>query len=350
MAKVLVVMSGGVDSSVAAYLLKQQGYDVAGATMLTWRDPVSSAPSAVEDARRVADMLGIPLHVMDYRERFRRCVVDTFEQEYERGRTPNPCVICNRFVKWECLLAGAAEIGADYVATGHYARVMRLGNGRWTLGIAAGDEKTSKDQTYALCRLTQEQISRTLMPLGACTKHEVREIARSAGIPVADKPDSEENCFIPDGDYAGFIERDTGRESPGGNFISEDGRVLGRHRGIIRYTVGQRKHLGIALGQPAYVREIRPSSNEVVLSGNDSLFSRVLTAKGISLMAVPEITGKMSVIAKIRYNHRGAPAIIEQTGEDEITCVFREPQRAVTPGQTAVFYSDGYLIGGGTIT
>lgn len=357
MAGVVVGMSGGVDSSVAAYLLKKQGYDVIGVTMQIWQDDAAYEEenggccglSAAEDAARVADILGIPHYVMNFRDIFRRDVIDYFIREYRSGRTPNPCIACNRFVKWESLLGKSLALGADYIATGHYAEVAQLENGRWTLHVSAGDENTSKDQTYALYNLTQYQLSHTLMPLGRYTKQEVRTIAREAGLPVASKPDSEEICFVPDNDYAGFIERDTGIPSIPGNFVDEEGRTIGRHRGIIHYTVGQRKGLGISLGKRMFVKEIRPLTNEVVLSDNEALFRKSLTVHDINLTACDKIDRKMRVMAKIRYNHKAAPAIIEQTDEDEITCIFDEPQRAVTPGQAAVFYQDGYLIGGGTI-
>lgn len=351
-------MSGGVDSSVAAYLLKEEGYDVIGVTMQIWQNEDACAVekkggccgvSAVEDARRVAETIGIPYYVMNFKQEFRTHVMDYFVREYLAGRTPNPCIACNRYVKWQSLLQKSLLLGADYIATGHYASVVHLPNGRYTLHTSAGDEKTSKDQTYALYNLTQDQLAHTLMPIGKYTKDKTRAIAEEAGLPVAHKPDSEEICFVPDNDYAGFIERDTGRKFTPGNFVDENGNVLGRHRGIACYTIGQRKHLGIAVGHPIFVKEIHPDTNEIVLSDNDSLFSDRLTVRDLNFMSVPDIEGNTPVMAKIRYNHKAAPAVIHRTGDDEIECVFEKPQRAITPGQSAVFYRDGEILGGGTI-
>ena len=363
--KVIVGMSGGVDSSVAAHLLLEQGYDVSGVTMMVWQedDPYAESEgsccglSAVEDARRVAYTLGIPYHVLNFRREFRHDVMEYFVREYEAGRTPNPCIACNRHVKWESLLRRSMELGADYIATGHYARVTQLENGRWTLRTADGDGSTAaggfpkKDQTYALVGLTQDQLAHTLMPVGLYTKEQIRRIAKEQGLPVADKADSEDICFVPDGDYASFIEGFTGRPSKPGHFVDEEGHVLGTHKGIIHYTVGQRRGLGISAGSRIFVKELRPGTNEVVLSGNDALFSRTLRVSDISFMGIEDLKHgeKMRVFAKIRYNHRGASAIIERIGRDEILCTFDEAQRAVTPGQAAVFYLEDYIACGGTI-
>ena len=353
--KVVVGMSGGVDSSVAAHLLLEKGYDVIGVTMMVWQedDPYAENEggccglSAVEDARRVAYTLGIPYHVLNFRREFRRDVIDYFVREYEEGRTPNPCIACNRHVKWESLLRRSMELGADYIATGHYARVTKLENGRWTL--RAADSK--KDQTYALVGLTQDQLAHTLMPVGDYSKDQIREIAKKQGLPVADKADSEDICFVPDGDYASFIETYSGKPSVPGHFVDEAGNVLGTHKGLIHYTVGQRRGLGIAAGGRIFVKELRPAANEVVLSSNEALFSRKLQAGSISFMGIPDLKNgeKLRVFAKIRYNHRGASAIIERTGRDEILCTFDEAQRAITPGQAAVFYLGDYIACGGVI-
>ena len=280
--KVVVGMSGGVDSSVAAYLLKEQGYEVIGVTMQIWQSETKCEVekkggccgiSAVEDARRVAEVLDIPYYVMNFRTEFKRDVIDYFVREYRLGRTPNPCIACNRFVKWEALLERSLLLGAAYIATGHYAQVHCLENGRYALGLS---KTAAKDQTYALYNLTQRQLSHTLMPIGAYEKPEVRAIAAAAGLPVAAKPDSQEICFVPDGDYARFIDESTGEPSAPGNFVDTAGQVLGQHRGITHYTVGQRKGLGIAFGEPRYVTALRPETNEVVLGTGEEVFSSKL--------------------------------------------------------------------------
>ena len=359
MSKVVVGMSGGVDSSVAAYLLKEQGYDVIGVTMQIWQDEDACSVeenggccglSAVEDARRVAAALDIPYYVMNFKKEFRENVIDYFTSEYVNGRTPNPCIACNRYVKWESLLTRSMAIGADYIATGHYARVEQLQNGRYALRRSA---TPAKDQTYALYNLTQEQLKRTLMPVGAYSKDEIRSIAEKIGLLVADKPDSQDICFVPDGDYASFIEGEvrakTGRELPKGNFVTPDGRVLGQHKGIIHYTVGQRKGLGLALGYPAFVLEIRPETNEVVIGTYEESLTYDVRAEKANFMAVERLDGPRRMFAKIRYNHKGAWCTVEQEGPDAFVCHFEEPQRAVTPGQALVLYDGEYVLGGGTI-
>ena len=353
--KVVVGMSGGVDSSVAAYLLKEQGYDVIGVTMQIWQDEERAVEeenggccglSAVDDARRVAAALDIPYYVMNFKKEFKENVIDYFIDEYLHGRTPNPCIACNRYVKWESLLKRSMDIGADYIATGHYARIEKLPNGRYSLKRSA---TLAKDQTYALYNLTQEQLARTLMPVGEYSKDEVREMAEKINLRVANKPDSQDICFVPDGDYAGFIERTLDAELPTGNFVTLDGKVLGKHKGIMHYTVGQRKGLGLALGYPAFVIEIRPETNEVVIGTNEDSMSNYVRANKLNFMSIPDLTEPMRVFAKIRYNHKGAWCTIEKTGEDEILCTFEEPQRAITPGQAVVFYDGDYVLGGGTI-
>lgn len=345
---VVVGMSGGVDSSVAAFLLKEQGYRVIGVTMEIWKEEENRCCglSAIEDARRVAFDLDIPYYVMNFRKEFRENVVDYFIDEYLHGRTPNPCIACNRYVKWESLLKRSREIGADYIATGHYARIELLSNGRYSLKCAAAK---AKDQTYALYNLTQEQLSRTLMPVGEYSKEEIRRIAEKEGLRVANKPDSQDICFVPDGDYAGFIEETVGDALPVGNFVTLDGKILGPHKGITHYTVGQRKGLGLALGYPAFVIEIRPESNEVVIGTMEDSLSNTVRANRLNFMSIADLEGELRVWAKIRYNHKGAWCRIRKTGEDEVLCTFEEPQRAITPGQAIVFYDGDYVLGGGTI-
>lgn len=355
MSKVVVGMSGGVDSSVAAYLLKEQGYEVIGVTMQIWQDEEQEQMeenggccgwSAVEDARRVAAALEIPYYVMNFKEDFKKYVIDYFADEYLCGRTPNPCIACNRYVKWESMLSRSLSIGADYIATGHYARVVQLSNGRYTLRRCAS---IAKDQTYVLYNLTQEQLKRTLMPVGSYSKEEVRALAGKIGLRVADKPDSQDICFVPDGDYASYIKAYTGAEVPEGNFVTPKGTCLGRHQGIIHYTVGQRKGLGLALGYPAYVLEIRSETNEVVIGTRQESMTDSFRAVHLNFMAKEDLQEPMRVFVKIRYNHKGVWGRIEKTGEDEVTCIFDEPQAAVTPGQAAVFYDGDLVLGGGTI-
>ncbi len=372
MEKVVIGMSGGVDSSVAAYLLRKQGYDVIGVTMQIWQDEdICSMEekggccglSAVEDARRVASVLDIPYYVMNFKQEFKENVIDYFVGEYIEARTPNPCIACNRYVKWESLLKRSLDIGASYIATGHYASIDKLPNGRYTIKKSVTQ---AKDQTYALYNLTQHQLSHTLMPVGVYAKDEIREIAKALKLPVANKPDSQEICFVPDNDYAGFItdyleekkrkSAVAGRVECGGysglipgNYVNTAGEVIGKHRGLIHYTIGQRKGLGIAMGQPVFVVELRPETNEVVLGNANEVFSDRLVANRLNFMSIEDLEGELTVEAKIRYSHKGARCTIKKTGPDELLCIFEEPQRAITPGQAVVFYDGDYVVGGGTI-
>lgn len=353
-------MSGGVDSSVAAYLLREAGYDVTGATMRLYdnetigiTDKTCCSLSSIEDACSVANKLGISYVVYDMREDFRHFVIDDFVQSYEAGATPNPCVACNRHLKFDKFYElGAHDLtepgdGSDLsVATGHYAVIERSPSGRYMLRKGAD---ASKDQSYFLYVLTQKQLSRTLFPLGSLTKAEVREIAAQQDLIVARKKESQDICFVPGGDYAGFIRGYTGREYPSGDFVDRTGNVLGTHKGIINYTIGQRKGLGLALRKPAYVLELDTSSNRVILGDNEDLFIRELTVRDFNWVSSPMPESSIRASARIRYRHHEAPAEIVPLSPDTVKIIFDEPQRAVTRGQSAVVYDGDYVIGGGII-
>ncbi len=372
--KVVLGMSGGVDSSVAAYLLKEQGYEVIGVTMEVWQ-PLSQKEqqleggccglSAIEDARRVAAELDIPYYVMNFRDIFQEKVINKFIDEYLHARTPNPCILCNRFVKWEALLNRSLAMGADFIATGHYAKVVKLEEdlyqGKYTektkgsicnsMGRYAIKKSITKkkDQTYALYNLTQEQLRHTLMPIGDYTKEEVRDIAKRKGLPVAEKPDSQEICFVLDKDYAGFIQKEIGYYVPEGNFIDKNGTILGRHKGLIHYTIGQRKGLQLSLGRPVYVSKLLPKTNEVVIGEETEVFTKVISCNDLNHMAVPRFPTNDLVMAKIRYGNKEMPCHIEYLEEDKCLCTFEDSVRAAAPGQAIVFYQGDIVLGGGTI-
>ncbi len=352
--KVVVGMSGGVDSSVAAYLLKEQGYEVIGITMQIWqkdapedKDGGCCGLSAVDDARRVCQKLEIPHYVINFREDFKKHVIDYFLEEYQNARTPNPCIACNRYVKWESMLHKALQIGADYIATGHYARVIQdEKTGRYTLKQS---KTLAKDQTYALYNLTQYQLAHTLMPLGEYTKDEVRAIAKEIGLAVASKPDSQEICFVPDDNYAKFIEEETGKKSPEGHFVTKDGKILGKHKGLIHYTIGQRKGLGLSMGKPVFVTKLNPKDNTVVIGQNEDIMTTTVYANQLNFMPFEKLEGELRCSAKIRYSHQAAPCTIRMQDEEVVICEFDDKQRAVTPGQAIVFYNGQEVLGGGTM-
>jgi tRNA-specific 2-thiouridylase len=350
--RVVVGLSGGVDSAVAAYLLKKQGYQVIGVTLRTW-EAESGAYSRcceISDARKAAAQLEIPFYNINSLPEFKAHVTEPFIQAYINGMTPNPCVACNRHIKWERLLAFADEINAEYVATGHYARIEKTESGRYTVKQAAA---AAKDQTYMLYQLTQEQLARTLMPLAEYTKDEVRKIAEDAGLAVAGKKDSQEICFVLDGGYAEYIDAHyDGKLPPPGNFVDESGKVLGRHKGIVHYTVGQRKGLGLALGYPAYVKRIEPDTGNVVIGDLESVYESRILCREVNFMAIEDIKPgeKVRAFVKIRYHHAAAPAVLERVDNNTISAVFDEPVKAPAPGQSAVFYdSENRVIGGGII-
>ena len=354
--RVAVAMSGGVDSSVAAALLVEQGYEVIGLTMQLWPDVGEEVArrhggccsvEAVSDARRVADRLGIAYYVLNFQEVFEARVIRPFIGEYARGRTPNPCLDCNRHVKFAELLERATALEADYLATGHYARVERdPGRGRWLLrkGVDA-----RKDQSYALYGLTQGQLSRTLLPLGGLSKQEVRKIAQARGLPVAGKEESQEICFVVEGDYRSFLaDRIPGAIHPG-PIVDLDGRRLGTHRGLPFYTVGQRQGLGIATGAPLYVVRLDPGTNTVVVGGAADVYARGLVARNPNWIAVEELSTSTPARVKIRYGAPEVDAVLFPAGDGEVRLNFAHPQRAVTPGQAVVFYQDDLVLGGAVI-
>ena len=355
-ARVAVAMSGGVDSSAAAFLLKEAGHDLIGITMKLFDtgDAGVEGESAccslddAEDARAVARQLGFPHYVFNFSRPFRAQVMDRFACAYERGETPNPCIDCNKYLKFGALLQRARELDRDYVATGHYVRLEHdQGSGRWLLRKALHPEK---DQSYVLYNLTQDQLSHSLFPLGGLSKPEIRAIAAEHGLINARKGESQDICFVPDGDYAAFIRRHTGREYPSGPFLDQEGNVLGTHTGIVDYTVGQRRGLGVSSNRGRlYVKEVRPRDNTVVLSDNASLFARSLTADRLNLIPLDRLDAPLRLRAKIRYRMAEQPCTVEQTGPDRVRVVFDQPQRAITPGQAVVFYDGDLVVGGATI-
>ena len=357
--RVLVAMSGGVDSSVAAVLLNQQGYEVIGITMKTWDYAGSAPPSgkvvgcctldSMNDARRVAAAYDFTHFIVDIRKEFGDWVIRRFTSEYLSGRTPNPCVLCNTHIKWDALLRRADDLECAYVATGHYARVRKEGDRH----VVSRGLDRNKDQSYALWGLPQDQLARTLFPLGGYTKPEIREMAADFGLlHVANKPDSYEICFIPDNDYRGFLRHraaDQGHQIKGGPFILSDGTEVGRHEGYPYYTIGQRRGLGLALGYPAYVTEILPKTNTIVVGPRGELYREHLVANQVNLMKYPDLKRETPAVASIRYNDFGAPCVVRQSADDELLVSFSERRPAITPGQSVVVYEDDDVLAGGWI-
>ncbi|HBE80241.1 MAG TPA: tRNA 2-thiouridine(34) synthase MnmA [Firmicutes bacterium] len=356
MTRVIMAMSGGVDSSVAAALLLEQGYDVIGVTMQIWDSDLPYGTEveggccslgAVEDARAVANKLGIPYYVLNFQAPFREKVIDYFVAEYLRGRTPNPCIVCNHSLKFANLLDKGLSLGGEFVATGHYVQKEQdRESGRWLLrkGIDGG-----KDQSYVLYGLSQDQLAHSLFPLGGFEKVKIRQMAADLGLKVADKPDSQEICFVPDQDYGRFIREYSSEAVKPGKFVDPDGNILGEHQGITNFTIGQRKGLGIAAGVPLYVVEIRPATNEVVLSTNEDVFAKGLQASSLNWIAFSELLSPREVEVKIRYSAKPVSARVSPLTSDQIRVDFNTAQRAVTPGQAVVFYQGDLMLGGGTI-
>ena len=355
--RVVVAMSGGVDSSTAAGLLKKESYQVIGITMQIWSsDRIASEADklggccslvAVEDARRVAQKLDIPYYVMNFRKVFAEKVITDFCEEYKRGRTPNPCIRCNQYIKFTALLERAEKLGARFIATGHYARIEFDRTRRRHLLKKGIDSK--KDQSYVLYAMTQFQLKHTLMPLGNLTKEKVRRMAREWALPVADKSESQEICFIPDDDYGEFLKECLPRTTKPGPILDREGKVLGEHQGILFYTVGQRKGLGMAMGEPVYVVSIDRKKNAIVVGKDSDVYADELVATGINYVDREKLTEPIRVKAKIRYGAREAEAIVTPLDKDKVQVKFRKPQRAITPGQAVVFYDGDVLVGGGTI-
>ncbi len=363
---IFAAMSGGVDSSVAACLLKEAGHHVTGATMTLYRPGMrvdgkghfSDAPAPgmevacvserdVTDARAVCDALGIAHRVYDMGEAFCRSVIGDFVREYEAGRTPNPCIVCNKQIKFGALLEAVLADGGDSIATGHFARIRYdAGSGRYLLTKAADSDK---DQSYVLWSLSQATLSRVMLPLGDYRKSEIRELAKKQGLITAHKSDSQDICFVPDGDYAAFLQDYTGHMPRPGEYVDEAGCVLGSHKGLIHYTVGQRKGLGIALGAPMFVKRKDPLTNRVLLTGNDRLFERVVEIEQVNLIAAAVLDAPIRCEVKLRYRHTASPAIVEAIGSDTWRITFDEPQRAPAAGQSAVLYDGDTVIGGGII-
>lgn len=353
--KVVVAMSGGVDSSVAAALLLEQGYEIIGVTMQIWDSGISEVEgehvgccslSAVEDARRVASQLGIPYYVMNFRDIFEEKVIKYFTGEYLRGRTPNPCIACNRYVKFEALLDKAMALGADYIATGHYARLEYNQNLKRYTVRRSRDSK--KDQTYVLYGLTQQQIARTLMPLGEYNKNQVRKIAADLGLPVAAKAESQEICFVLDDNYRNFL-REKSTDIRPGSFLNMKGEVIGKHQGIPFYTIGQRRGLGLSGGQRLYVVNIDREHNTITVGPEEAILNSDLIARDLNLILYDTIAEPLEVGAQIRYNGSPSPATLKILEDGNLHVHFHNPQRSITPGQAVVFYQEDYLVGGATI-
>jgi tRNA-specific 2-thiouridylase len=343
--KIVAAMSGGVDSSVAAAILKEEGHQVIGATMQVW--PPDEPSSAVEDSRKAAGQLGIPHHVIDLRDVFARKVITEFCLEYSLGRTPNPCIVCNRDIKFGVLLDKARELGADHIATGHYARIeMASHNGRYLLKKGVDRHK---EQSYWLYSLTQAQLSQIILPLGKLTKDEVREIAGRLQLPASARPESQDICFIPDNNYSRFLKERLPEAARPGPMLDREGNVVGEHRGILFYTIGQRRNLGIAAREPQYVVGIDPEKNAIVVGGRQEIYRRELTASRLNWIAIDKPSQPIALSARVRHRHKEVAATVIPVADDGVRVIFQQPQPAITPGQSVVFYQGDTVIGGGII-
>ena len=342
--KVLIAMSGGVDSSVAAYIMKRDGYNTSGAIMELLSSSIKDNADTL-DARAVCEKLGMDFYVLNMRDEFEKCVISSFINAYENGCTPNPCIECNRHLKFGKFLSEAQNLGIDNIATGHYAIIEKTGDRYY---LKKGKD-LSKDQSYVLYNLTQHQLSHTIFPLGEMTKEEIRAIAEEKGLITARKKDSQDICFVPDGDYFSFIKNYTQKDYPNGNFVNMKGEVIGTHEGIIKYTVGQRKGLGTGFGERVYVHHKNIATNEVVLSGNDELFSNELYATGFNWISFDKSPEKIKAYAKVRYSAKETPCTVHTLSDGEVYIEFDSPQRAIAKGQSVVLYDGDYVLGGGVI-
>lgn len=351
MEKVMIAMSGGVDSSVCAKIVKDKGYDIVGGTMHLFDKtnkifyPEQNGYNESKDAQSVADALGVEFFIFDLQEEFKKHVIEPFIESYENAGTPNPCLYCNKELKFGLLIDKALEMGCDYVATGHYAHIV-FENGRYKLKKATD---LTKDQSYVLYSLTQNQLAHTMFPLGNLTKEQVKEIAKDCNFVTAGKKESQDICFVPDGDYVEFMRRYTGKSYPDGNFIDKENKVLGRHKGIVNYTIGQRKGLGIALNKPVYVCDKCAKTNTVTLGDNDDLFKTEVFVEDFNWLSIPQPESEIKASAKIRYNMKEQPCTVVPLENGKVKIIFEQPQRAITKGQASVVYDGDYIIGGGII-